>query len=90
MVWNAIWPKIQHLKKKYNLTENDSTFMQNDLHLTSKRLNMAKTHQPAFFYIWPNDIDECRLVRFPMLTRMCMLIRFSRSPMPHLKGVTYG
>ena len=24
----------------------------------------ADTHQPAFFYIWSNDIDECRLVRF--------------------------
>ena len=24
----------------------------------------ADTHQPAFFYIWPNDIDECSLVRF--------------------------
>ena len=47
--------------------EHDSTCMQNEqyeLHLTSKRLNMAKTHQPALFYIWPNDIDECRFVRF--------------------------
>ena len=24
----------------------------------------AETHQSAFFYIWPNDIDDRRLVRF--------------------------
>ena len=28
--------------------------MQDELDLNSKQLNMA--HQPAFFYIWPNDI----------------------------------
>ena len=60
------------------------------INLHAQRTNMANTHQHAFFYIWPNDVGECRLVRFPMLVRICMLIRFSRSPMPHLKGGTYG
>ena len=60
------------------------------INLHAKCTNMAKMHQPAFFYIWPNDVDECMLVRFPMLVRIGMLIRFSHSPMPHLKGGTYG
>ena len=45
----------------------------------------ADTHQLAFFYIWPNDIDECRLERiFPCwcvfagrLVRICHVGAYS-------------
>ena len=33
-VWNGVWPKIQLAKKIFNLTENNSTYMQTEFNLT--------------------------------------------------------
>ena len=51
----------------------------------------ADTHQPAFFYIWPNDIDECRLVRFRHVASFWIkLMRFQSGCIVHPKCWIFG
>ena len=51
----------------------------------------AKTHQPAIFYIWPDDIDECRLVGFSHVASFWIkLNRFQSGCMLYFKCWTFG
>ena len=50
--------KFNMWKKHAIWLKNNSTCMQNELHLTSKRLNMTKTHQHA------SDVIDMKFYRF--------------------------
>ena len=90
-VWNAKWPKIQHLKKPYNLTENDSTCMQN-APTWRKRTNLHSSISGRIILTnagW--CVFACRLVRFRHVTSFWIkLNRFQSGCIVYSKCWIFG
>ena len=84
-------PCIDNMARSFLFTIGSPLQLRHKWTAKTRQDTHTETTQPAVFYIWPNDIDECKLVRFHHVESFWIkLKRFQSGSMVYSKYWIFG